>query len=380
MSAWSSTVKSGDRPSGATVARAAGDWRSRGTSRPRPCRCSGAHQAAGARQHLARGAARERQQQDAFGRHALLDQVGDAAGERPRLAGAGAGDDQHRPVAAGDRRELGGIQRLLPAGRGGSSNTCSSIALAVTAALPGRAAGRITPWRTRLAREPARVACELSCTSHGAMSILPSFQVGDGLLLVDPQNDFCPGGSLAVADGDAVMPVLTPGPRRPSAPACPIFVSRDWHPPHDDPLQRPGRSVAAALRDGHARRRVSPGSAAAAERDRSFRKAWARRRMPTRRSRRATNGRAPLGTLLGERGRAAPVRDGPGDRLLRQGQRAGRRWQRICESRWSPRHARGRRSAWRWRASARPRCATRAPSTATLTSSLTRRPDVPTVA
>jgi len=30
----------------------------------------------------------------------------------------------------------------------------------------------------------------------------------DALLLVDVQNDFCPGGALAVADGDAVVPVL----------------------------------------------------------------------------------------------------------------------------------------------------------------------------
>ena len=28
------------------------------------------------------------------------------------------------------------------------------------------------------------------------------------LLVVDVQNDFCPGGALAVPDGDAVVPVL----------------------------------------------------------------------------------------------------------------------------------------------------------------------------
>ena len=32
--------------------------------------------------------------------------------------------------------------------------------------------------------------------------------VSDALLLVDVQNDFCPGGALAVADGDAVVPAL----------------------------------------------------------------------------------------------------------------------------------------------------------------------------
>src|SRR6202521_927913 len=62
------------------------------------------------------------------------------------------------------------------------------------------------------------------------MSTPPSFQVGDGLLLVDPQNDFCPGGSLPVADGDAVMPVLNAWAEAAEAAGVPIFVSRDWHP------------------------------------------------------------------------------------------------------------------------------------------------------
>jgi len=63
------------------------------------------------------------------------------------------------------------------------------------------------------------------------MSTPPSFQVGDGLLLVDPQNDFCPGGSLAVAEGDAVMPVLNAWVIAAQHAGVPIFVSRDWHPP-----------------------------------------------------------------------------------------------------------------------------------------------------
>ena len=62
------------------------------------------------------------------------------------------------------------------------------------------------------------------------MSTAPSFQVGDGLLLVDPQNDFCPGGSLAVASGDAVMPVLNAWATAAQSAGMPIFVSRDWHP------------------------------------------------------------------------------------------------------------------------------------------------------
>jgi nicotinamidase/pyrazinamidase len=56
------------------------------------------------------------------------------------------------------------------------------------------------------------------------------FVAGDGLLLVDPQNDFCPGGSLPVAEGDRVMPVLSGWAAEASEAGAPVFVSRDWHP------------------------------------------------------------------------------------------------------------------------------------------------------
>src|SRR6266508_3889486 len=60
--------------------------------------------------------------------------------------------------------------------------------------------------------------------------MLPELKNGDALLLVDPQNDFCPGGSLPVPDGDAVMPVLNRWADAARAAGVPIFVSRDWHP------------------------------------------------------------------------------------------------------------------------------------------------------
>jgi nicotinamidase/pyrazinamidase len=60
----------------------------------------------------------------------------------------------------------------------------------------------------------------------------PTFTSGDALLLVDPQNDFCPGGSLAVAGGDEVMPVLNVWSAAADRARIPVFVSRDWHPPH----------------------------------------------------------------------------------------------------------------------------------------------------
>lgn len=57
------------------------------------------------------------------------------------------------------------------------------------------------------------------------------FSAGDALLLVDPQNDFCPNGALGVAEGDQVMPVLSEWAAAAEAAGVPIFVSRDWHPP-----------------------------------------------------------------------------------------------------------------------------------------------------
>ncbi|MSP40298.1 MAG: bifunctional nicotinamidase/pyrazinamidase [Deltaproteobacteria bacterium] len=50
------------------------------------------------------------------------------------------------------------------------------------------------------------------------------------LVIVDVQNDFCPGGALAVADGDQVVPALNGYIERFVEAGLPIFVSRDWHP------------------------------------------------------------------------------------------------------------------------------------------------------
>lgn len=52
----------------------------------------------------------------------------------------------------------------------------------------------------------------------------------DALLVVDVQNDFCPGGALAVPQGDAVVPVLNQYLAHASAAGIPIYASRDWHP------------------------------------------------------------------------------------------------------------------------------------------------------
>jgi len=50
------------------------------------------------------------------------------------------------------------------------------------------------------------------------------------LLIIDVQNDFCPGGALAVPEGDKIVPVLNRYIELFLSKGLPIFVSRDWHP------------------------------------------------------------------------------------------------------------------------------------------------------
>lgn len=63
---------------------------------------------------------------------------------------------------------------------------------------------------------------------------------GDALLVVDVQNDFLPGGALAVPQGDAVLPVLERWITRFVRAGQPVFASRDWHPPDHCSFQAQG--------------------------------------------------------------------------------------------------------------------------------------------
>ncbi|MDA8257098.1 MAG: isochorismatase family protein [Betaproteobacteria bacterium] len=55
-------------------------------------------------------------------------------------------------------------------------------------------------------------------------------QPGDVLLVTDIQNDFLPGGSLAVAGGGEVVPVLNRYIDAFLAQDLPVYATRDWHP------------------------------------------------------------------------------------------------------------------------------------------------------
>ncbi len=48
----------------------------------------------------------------------------------------------------------------------------------------------------------------------------------DALIVIDVQNDFCPGGSLAVTDGDAILPRINAMMRAFQS----VVLTQDWHP------------------------------------------------------------------------------------------------------------------------------------------------------
>jgi nicotinamidase/pyrazinamidase len=49
----------------------------------------------------------------------------------------------------------------------------------------------------------------------------------DVLLVVDVQNDFCPGGTLAVPEGDEIVPAVN----RLARAFAHVALTQDWHPP-----------------------------------------------------------------------------------------------------------------------------------------------------
>jgi len=53
-----------------------------------------------------------------------------------------------------------------------------------------------------------------------------SFGDRDVLIVTDPQLDFCPGGALAVPQGDAIVPAVNRLARHFSH----VILTQDWHP------------------------------------------------------------------------------------------------------------------------------------------------------
>jgi nicotinamidase/pyrazinamidase len=58
------------------------------------------------------------------------------------------------------------------------------------------------------------------------MTITP--QPDDALLVIDIQNDFSPGGTLAVQDGDRIIPIINAIGKKFEH----VILTQDWHPTH----------------------------------------------------------------------------------------------------------------------------------------------------
>ncbi|OGF68134.1 MAG: nicotinamidase [Candidatus Fischerbacteria bacterium RBG_13_37_8] len=63
----------------------------------------------------------------------------------------------------------------------------------------------------------------------------------NALLVVDVQNDFCPGGALGVKDGDQVIPVINNIQHK----FYKVVATQDWHPEHHMSFAKnhPGKNV-----------------------------------------------------------------------------------------------------------------------------------------
>lgn len=62
----------------------------------------------------------------------------------------------------------------------------------------------------------------------------------DALIVVDVQRDFCPGGALAVPEGDKIVPVLNAYIERFEKQGLTVFATRDWHPKNHKSFKEQG--------------------------------------------------------------------------------------------------------------------------------------------
>lgn len=61
------------------------------------------------------------------------------------------------------------------------------------------------------------------------MTDIPEILSTDALIVVDPQLDFMPGGSLAVTDGDEIVPLINQLTKQFDKAGATIVATQDWH-------------------------------------------------------------------------------------------------------------------------------------------------------
>ncbi|BCH20739.1 bifunctional nicotinamidase/pyrazinamidase [Mesorhizobium sp. L-8-3] len=79
---------------------------------------------------------------------------------------------------------------------------------------------------------------------------------GSALIIIDVQNDFCPGGSLAVAGGDEVVPVINGLSQHFEH----VLLTQDWHPHHHSSFasSHPGRQPFETVRMAYGEQTLWP--------------------------------------------------------------------------------------------------------------------------
>lgn len=70
----------------------------------------------------------------------------------------------------------------------------------------------------------------VGCSGGSDIPYIPDIPESSCLVVVDVQNDFCPGGSLGVPRGDEVVLVLNAWIRRFRERGLPVVYTKDWHP------------------------------------------------------------------------------------------------------------------------------------------------------
>ena len=69
-----------------------------------------------------------------------------------------------------------------------------------------------------------------SASGPSSQATVPQPDRQSALLLVDPQNDFFPGGAMGMPDGNDLIPVINTYIKHFSRQGWPILATRDWHP------------------------------------------------------------------------------------------------------------------------------------------------------
>ena len=181
-----------------------------------------------------------------------------SAAASSRCAGsapAGRAEAEVVGIGAAARRRRQRPRPARPAGRGRQGGRCRGVQHRVRPrAAPGLARGaprRGAPAAARRARDPdglrvdrpsgpaaaaPRTATSMlaptSTSAGAATSVTAMAEAARALIIVDVQNDFCEGGSLAVAGGAEVARRISEHVVEQRCDVCRVVATADWH---DDP-------------------------------------------------------------------------------------------------------------------------------------------------